>query len=46
MIKRLIKVIGFLPVSALSILQLPIATIQWVVTGVFPNPILKYFIEW
>lgn len=45
MIKRLIKIIFFIPMSVVSLFYFPIAILQWIITGVFPEAPLKYLME-
>ena len=44
--KRLIKLIAFIPMLLISAMYFPIAVIQWVITGDFPYPPIKYFLDW
>jgi hypothetical protein len=44
--KRLIKLIGFIPMLFISAMYFPIAVIQWVRTGVLPYPPIKHFLDW
>lgn len=45
-LKRLIKVVLFFPACVVSMIQLPIAAIQWIVTSKFPAPFLNYLWDW
>ena len=46
-IKRLLKLIFFIPVCLISIVYLPFAMpIQWVITGSFPIPPIQYLMDW
>ena len=46
MIKRLIKLVGFIPAIALSAIQLPFATLYWIIKGEVPKSILQILVEW
>ena len=45
MIKRLLKVILFIPACLISLVYFPIAGILWIITGEFPESPLQLLME-